>query len=307
MRDPYEILGLNREAGEAEIKSAYRRLAKQWHPDRNASDPRAKDRFAELNSAYEILGDAQKKIQFDRGEIDAEGKPRFRPESFTGGARGDFEEFRFGSGPGRPFGGHRTGKPGRGPADIFSDLFSGAFREAPGRGDTLPKGEDIQTSLTLTLEEIAHQDKMRLALPGRSPVDVAIPKGVSDGQIIRLKGLGENSPYGGENGDVLLRIIIVPHDVFRTEGSDLRLDLPVDLADAVLGGMIRVPTLTGQVEMRIPSMTSSGKVLRLRGKGLPDKGSTKGDLLVTILIRLPDTPDDALQDYARRRRESRED
>jgi DnaJ-class molecular chaperone len=298
MRDPYTILGLKRSASEAEIKSAYRRLAKQLHPDRNASDPKAKDKFSELTAAYEILGDASKKTQFDRGEIDAEGKPRFRAQDGfggRGGPRGDFEEFSFGNGP--PRGGARGSAN---PGDLFSDLFTTAFRGGTGRGSQLPRGEDVSATLNITLEDIAGEEKKRITLPTGRDVDINLPKGIIDGQIIRLKNLGHQSPFGGETGDLLLTLQILPHPLYTRDGQDLRFQLMIDLEDAILGSVNRVQTLSGVVDMKTPPMTSSGRTFRLKGKGLPGK-EQNGDMLVTIMIRLPDQASAELLDYARKK------
>ncbi|MBV9078920.1 MAG: J domain-containing protein [Methylobacteriaceae bacterium] len=301
MRDPYDILGVSRQADEAAIKKAYRKLAKQYHPDRNANDPKAKDRFAEVNAAYEILGDDKKRAQFDRGEIDADGKPRFQGfEGFPGGAGAGgspFETFSFGFG-GR---GARPGAAGAGAGlgeDIFSTFFGDAMRGARARA---AKGEDVQASLTVTIEQIARDEKTRITLPGGREVEVTLPPGLTDGQTIRLRGLGRPGQGGAEAGDALLTIRIAPQDRYEIAGSDLRLRWPVDLEDAILGGRIRVPTPTGAVEMTVPPMTSSGRTFRLRGKGLPKKGG-HGDLLVTAEIRLPETPDPRLEEFAHERR-----
>jgi DnaJ-class molecular chaperone len=312
MRNPYDVLGVSRSASEAEIKKAFRKLAKTYHPDSNTNDPKAKDKFAEANSAYEILGDATKRAQFDRGEIDAEGKPRFQGFEGFGGGRGgarseDYSGFSGFSGFG---GGSRRAKSGGFGADlgddVFSQLFGEAFRSAGGEGtrqnrsrSQKMKGEDVAATLTVTLEDVAQEAKKRLRLSTGRDVDVVIPKGVSDGQVIRLRGLGQGAP-GIDPGDALLTIAFAPHERFTTEGSDLRLRLPVEIEEAVLGGSVRVPTLTGSVEMKIPPLTNSGRTFRLRGKGLPTK-TGHGDLLVTTEIRLPEVVDEDLMDYARRR------
>ncbi len=319
MRDPYDILGVARSASEAEIKSAYRKLAKKWHPDQN-KDAKAAARFSEINSAYELLGDSEKRGQFDRGEIDAEGKPRFAGFGAGGGRRYEgFEGFDFDPSAARGRGGPWRAGPGQGGGageDIFSQLFGDAFRQAgrgpnpfqqAGRGGAragatkaAAKGADINASLSVTLEEIAGGSKKRILLPNDREVEVNLPKGVTDGQVIRLRGLGGESPVG-EPGDVLLRIDIAPHEKFTIEGDNLRHRLPVPLEDAILGATLRVPTLTGAVEMKIPPMSSSGRTFRMRGKGLPGKKQS-GDLLVTIEIRLPEEADEALTEFARRRR-----
>ncbi|MBQ0823203.1 J domain-containing protein [Microvirga terrae] len=310
MRNPYDVLGVSRSASEAEIKKAFRKLAKTYHPDSNKDDPKAKDKFAEANSAYEILGDAQKRAQFDRGEIDAEGKPRFQGFEGFGGGRGgarseDFSGFSGFSGFG---GGSRRSSRSTFGADlgddVFSQFFADAFRSGgegtrQGRARS-QKGEDVSATLTVTLEEVAQEAKKRIRLSTGRDVDVVIPKGVSDGQVIRLRGLGQGAP-GIDPGDALLTIAFAPHERFTPDGSDLRLRLPVEIEEAVLGGPVRVPTLTGSVEMKIPPMTNSGRTFRLRGKGLPTK-TGHGDLLVTTEIRLPEVVDEDLMDYARKRR-----
>ncbi len=301
MRDPYTVLGVQRSASEAEIKKAFRKLAKEHHPDRNADDPRAKERFAELNGAYEILGDANKRAQFDRGEIGADGKPKFQGfEGFGagagagGGARGF--EFNFGGGRGRG---------GFDPSDVFGGMFDEILRQrgagAGGRGAP-PKGEDIEATLTVTLADIATGATKRLAIPGGREVDVTIPKSVVEGKVMRLRGLGHASPFGGEAGDVLLTIRVAPDGRFTVEGRDLRARIGVPLADAVLGGPVRVPTLTGEVELNLPPMTSGGKSLRLRGRGLPaEGGQAAGDLYVSVDIVLPERDEELVQLMRRRK------
>lgn len=304
MRDPYDVLGVPRSASEAEIKKAYRRLAKQHHPDQNPNDPKASTKFAELNTAYEIVGDAAKRAQFDRGEIDGDGKPRFQGfEGFgRGGGRGQdgFEGFNFGFGGSRP-------SSGPGAEDVFSQIFGDAFRQAErgsgSRRGAARKGEDVSASMTVTLEDIAAGASKRVSLPSGREVEVMIPKGVVDGQVVRLRGLGHESPFG-EAGDMLLTIHVAPHARFTVEGADLRLRQPVDLEDAVLGASIRVQTLTGAIEMKIPPMSSSGRTFRLRGKGLPAKTGA-GDILVTLEIRLPENADEELLEFARKRRSLR--
>jgi DnaJ-class molecular chaperone len=316
MRDPYDVLGVGRSASEAEIKRAYRKLAKENHPDRHSGDAKAQKRaqakFAEINSAYEILGDKDKRAQFDRGEIDAEGKPRFQGFEGFGGGRGgarpeDFAGFSGFAG----FGGSRRSNRSTFGADLGDDIFSQLFGEAfrsGGEGTRQSrarsqKGEDVSATLTVTLEEVAQEAKKRIRLSTGRDVDVVIPKGVSDGQVIRLRGLGQGAP-GMDPGDALLTIQFAPHERFTPDGSDLRLRLPVEIEEAILGGPVRVPTLTGSVEMKIPPLTNSGRTFRLRGKGLPTK-TGHGDLLVTTEIRLPEVVDEELVDYARKRRSAK--
>ena len=293
MADPYKVLNVQRGATEAEIKRAFRKLAKQYHPDSNKNDPKAKEKFAEANQAYEIIGDPAKRAQFDRGEIDAEGKPRFQGfEGFGGGGREGFEGFSsFGFG---------AGARGGGPSDdIFSHLFGEAMRG--NRAARSRKGDDVTAVLTVTVLDIASQRKQRITLTSGRDVEVTLPPGVSDGQVIRLRGLGGQGSGGADAGDLMLTVRISPNDRFTVEGSDLRSRLPVDLEDAVLGGRVRVETPTGAVEMNIPPMTSSGRTFRLRGKGLPKKDG-HGDLLATVEIRLPADAEEALTEFAKARR-----
>ena len=307
MRNPYDVLGVSKTAGEADIKKAYRRLAKQFHPDRNKDDAKAKDRFAEANSAYEIVGDPEKRKQFDRGEIDADGKPRATGFEGFGGGRGGFEGFSggFGGGRGAGMGGGGMGE------DIFSHIFGEAFRAGgagPGAGGfqrQASRGEDVAAELSVTLEQVGAEEKLRLVLPTGREVDVMVPKGVADGQTIRLRGLGHPGGPRSEPGDALLTIRILPHPRFKPEGADLRVTVDVPLEEAILGGTIRVPTLTGAVEMKMPAMTSSGRTFRLRGKGLPKKDGTRGDLFAITAIVLPDADEAALTEYARTRRAAR--
>src|SRR5579859_4164560 len=300
MRDPYEVLGVPRGASAAAIKSAYRKLAKKHHPDINKNDPKAAARFSEINSANEIIGNEDKRKQFDRGEIDAEGKPRF--QGFPGGdprgrpGAGGFETHTFRTGPGA------GGFGGGGFEDILNSMFGqaaargarpgggGAFEFDPG---TIALDLDLSVAMTVSLEEAVKGVEKRVRLPTGKELNVKVPAGVVAGQQIRLKGQGDTAP-GHRPGDLLITVNIAPHPFFKVEGSDLRLELPVTLYEAVLGGKIRVPTLGSAVELSIPKNTSSGRTFRLKGKGLP-KTSGAGDLFVTIRIMLPDGNDAELE------------
>lgn len=308
MRDPYDVLGVSKTASADEIKKAFRKLAKKYHPDQNKNDPKAKEKFAEANSAYEIVGDTEKRGQFDRGEIGADGKPRgfegfgaggpggFRRQAGPGGA----EHFEFNFGGGSPFGGGAGG--GFNAGDIFSDLFGGG--RGRGRGGPPPKGEDFTATVLAPLDEVAKAGKVNVVLPTGRMVEVKIPRGVEDGQQIRLRGQGQPSAYGGEPGDAIVTLKFAQHPLFKVEGRDLRLDLPVTLYEAALGGPIDVPTLEGRVEMSIPPNSSSGRTLRLRGKGLEGKGGQRGDLYVSLKIVLPEKQDPEFEALMRRWRES---
>src|ERR1700723_391580 len=299
MRDPYEVLGVPRSANAAAIKSAFRKLAKKHHPDANKNDPKAAARFAELNSANEIIGDADKRQQFDRGEIDADGKPRF--QGFPGGGgpgagarAGGFESHTFRSGGA----GAGAGGCGGGFEDILNSMFGAANarggRAGPGAGGarfefdpgTMADDLDLAVPMTVSLEEAVKGGEKRVRLPTGKELNVQIPPGVVAGQQIRLKGQGETA-QGHPPGDLLITISIAPHPFFKVDGSDVRLDLPITLYEAVLGGKVRVPTLGSAVELSIPKNTSSGRTFRLKGKGLPKTGGN-GDLFVTTRIMLPD-------------------
>src|SRR5580698_2169609 len=313
MRDPYEVLGVPRGASAAAIKSAYRKLAKKHHPDANKNDPKSAARFSELNSANEILGDEDKRKAFDRGEIDAEGKPRF--QGFPGGgdpraqgAGGGFQSrnFRSGAGPGPGgFGG------GAGFEDILNSMFSGGAGRGRGPGGSTfefdPGGIaldlDLNVSMSVSLEEAVNGVEKRVRLPTGKELNVKIPAGVVAGQQIRLKGQGETAP-GHPPGDLLITISVAPHAFFKVDGSDLRVDLPITLYEAVLGAKIRIPTLGGAVELSIPKNTSSGRTFRLKGKGLPKTGGGSGDLYFAARIMLPDGNDAELEALMQKWRDS---
>jgi len=310
MRDPYEVLGVDRKANAGDIKSAFRRLAKKLHPDANKNDPKAATRFAEINAAYEILGDDDKRKAFDRGEIDAEGKPRFQGfEGFGAGAgpgagRGaggfgpdaEFETFSFG-----PEGFTRSTRRGGGGGfggfeDILKEAFGrGARAQRSGEAfepEEFGVGADVAATVTVTLPDAAHGATQRLHLPNGKDVDVKIPAGITNGQQIRLRGQGMPGPGGA--GDVLITVSIAPHPLFTLEGADVRLDLPITLYEATLGAKVRVPTLERPVEITIPPDTSSGRTFRLKGKGFPAKAG-HGDLLATVRIVLPEASDPELE------------
>jgi DnaJ-class molecular chaperone len=277
-------------ADAAEIKKAYRKLAKKYHPDQS-TEPKAKDKFAEASAAYEILGDEKKRGSFDRGEIDAEGKPRFQGfEGFGAGGPGGgrrapgAENFEFN------FGGGRGGAAGFDASDIFADLF-GAKRGGAGPRAAPQKGADAQAHVTIGLAEAVKGTTARVELPTGRTLDISIPAGIEDGKQIRLKGQGYSSGVGGESGDAMVTVSIAKHAYFRVDGRDLRLDLPVTLYEAALGAKVNVPTLNGVVELAVPTGTNGGRTLRLRGKGLPNPQGATGDLFVTLRIVLPEEAD----------------
>ena len=312
MRDPYEVLGVDRKASAGDIKSAFRKLAKKLHPDANKNDPKAAGRFAELNAAYEILGEDDKRKAFDRGEIDAEGKPRF--QGFGGGAgarpgggfgaggfgpEAEFETFSFGP-EGFTRGTRRGGRAGGGAGggfggfeDILRDAFAGAHRGGGGAGSEAEDfgggaGANVTAALTVSLRDAANGATQRLRLPNGKDVEVKIPAGIANGQQIRLRGQGAAGPSGP--GDLLITVSLATDPIFTLDGADLRLDLPVTLYEAALGAKVRVPTLDRPVELAMPPGTSSGRTFRLKGKGYPAKEG-RGDLLATVRIMLPPQSD----------------
>jgi DnaJ-class molecular chaperone len=322
MADPYTVLGVPRTASEAEIKKAFRQLAKKFHPDRAKDDPKAKEKFAEINQAYEILGDEEKRKQFDRGEIDGDGKPRFQGfEGFGAGGPGGFGGFGgFGGGGAAPDGFEsysfefgpggraqsRRGRPQGGTfedfdPDIFADLFGAAASRGSRRAGPQP-GADVRLETSVTLAEAVRGSKARVMMPDGREIEVSVPAGVRDGQVIRLRQQGQRSAAGGTPGDAFLTVHVLPDERFSIEGKNLRSRVPVRLDEAVLGGKVRVPTLEGAVEMTVPPNSSSGRTLRLRGKGLPAADGT-GDQLVTLEIVLPPEADPELQELMKKWRE----
>ncbi len=303
MADPYKVLGVSKTASEAEIKKAFRTLAKKYHPDTAKGDD-AKKKFQEISNAYDVVGDKEKRPKFDRGEIDENGNPRgfdpgaggFRGGPFGGGQGGGGDrEFHFG------FGGNDAGQQGGFSAeDIFSDLLGG-MRGRGGRKQPR-KGENFEFALTVSFEDAARGSTRRIVLPDNRDLDVKIPVGLKDGQQIRLRGQGGAGVNGGPNGDLLLTVTVTPHSYLTRDGDNLRMELPITLQEAVLGGKVPVPTLTGTVEMNVPPNSNSGTTLRLKGQGIPGRGTSgggepAGDLYVKLVVTLPDKADDALKDF----------
>jgi DnaJ-class molecular chaperone len=305
MRDPYEVLGVAKSATAKDIKSAYRKLAKKYHPDQNPNDPRAKERFTAATQAYDIVGDEKNRAAFDRGEIDAEGKPRF--QGFEGGGPGGdpFAGFRQHAGPGGSRFEFRTSDGDN--ADIFSELFGQAFSGGRGPGGMggggrrpPPAGDDLSASLDVSVEDIATAAKVSAMFPDGRKLAVKLPAYVEEGQTIRLKGQGAPGPGGP--GDALVKIHIRKHSRYRVEGRDLHVDQFMPLDDAVLGAKVPVETPSGKLAITVPPWSSSDKVLRLKGKGLPVKTGGHADLYVHLRIMLPETPDPELEALARKRR-----
>ena len=297
MADPYSILGVPRSASEKDIKSAYRTLAKELHPDRNKDNPQAAERFSDVTKAYDLLSDKDKRAQFDRGEIDLEGNPT-NPFAGMGGA-GGFGGARYGGGQSsRGFSAEDFQGFGNDQADL-GDIFEGLFGGGRPRGGARPggdpfggrrappprKGADIGYTLKLSFTEAATLADQRLTLADGKTIDLKLPKGVENGTQMRLKGKGEQGPGGA--GDGIITIRIDTHSYYRRDGFDVRCDLPITLDEAVNGARVKVPTVDGPVMMTIKEGTSGGAVLRLKGKGFTRKDGSRGDQLVTLEIQLP--------------------
>ena len=298
--DLYQRLGVQRGASEADIKKAYRSLAKQLHPDRNADNPNAAKRFGEVTAAYDLLSDKDKRAKYDRGEIDEDGNPKMPFGSGFGGygaggpqpgGAAGFENFNFEAGDGADL------------SDLFEGLFGGANR---GRGPTgfsgfgrrartPQKGADVAYRLKVSFVDAVALKPQRITLADGKTIDLKLPNGIEDGTKIRLAGKGAEGPAG--RGDALVTIEVGTHRFFKREGNDIRLDLPVTLKEAVLGAKVKVPTAEGAVMMSIPKGTSSGKVLRLKGRGFSGKDGKRGDQLVAVEVAIP-AHDAALQQFA---------
>ena len=283
-RDPYEVLGVKKEASEDELRTAYRRLAKQHHPDLNPGNKAAEARFKDIAAAYDLLSDKDKRARFDRGEIDASGAER--PEHAYSRYRGFAE-----GAPGERYEYHSA--EGMAPEDI-DDLF-GFFRQGGhggrGGGTMRMRGADLPFALTVDFLTAVNGARQRLSLAPDRSLEVTIPAGVRDGQILRLQGQGAPGLNGGPPGDALIEIHVAPHAFFRREGDDIHLDLPVTLGEAVLGGKVTVPTASGTVSMTIPANANTGQVLRLKGRGVARPGGARGDQYVHLKVVLPEGGD----------------
>lgn len=295
MADPYSTLGVARNASEKDIKSAYRKLAKELHPDRNKDNPKAAERFSDATKAYDLLSDKDKRAQFDRGEIDAEGNP-----THPFGA-GGFGGFRNAGGGGRAQGAQNFEGFGAEGVDL-GDIFEGLFGARAGGGGSPfgnaraqrarppQRGANVQYRLKVPFVDAALGNDQRITLAGGKTIDLKLPAGVDSGTQMRLKGKGEEGPGGP--GDALVTIEVQKHAHFRRDGNDIRLDLPVTLDEAINGAKVKVPTVDGAVMLTVAPGSSSGKVLRLKGKGFKTKGGGRGDQLVTLEVDLPDNDEE---------------
>ncbi|MEL7430077.1 MAG: DnaJ C-terminal domain-containing protein [Pseudomonadota bacterium] len=311
MANPYSVLGVPKSADEKAIKSAFRKLAKQYHPDQNPGDASKKAKFAEVNQAYEIVGDKEKRARFDRGEIDEKGQPK--AHGFAG--EDPFAGFRQQRNPrgGSPFGSGQF----EGAEDILGEIFGSAFGGnarrggagfggspfegmSGGRAQSKPVSLDLELKAGVTIEDLM-RGKTNVMMPDGKHVSISIPPEASDRQVIRLKGKGKSAP-GHPPGDALVTLVFKSDPTYQKQGNDLRRECPVPLETAVMGGKVTVQTLDGKLSLNIPAGTSSGKVFRLKGKGLPAKGGGFGDLLVIASLQLPEDRLDDLKELFKNRR-----
>jgi len=286
MRDPYSVLGVAKTSTDAELKKTYRTLAKKLHPDINSGNEKIAERFKEVSAAYALLRDKDLRARYDRGEINADGSEK----GFGGGG------FRpRGGGMGGGMGGGRFGA-GFDPEEIFASMFGGRGQRQSRRQARQQKGQDTEYRLRVDFLDAVKGSKKPIAMASGKTLNITIPENVKEGQKIRLKGQGGDGINGGPAGDALIEIIINKHPFFTLEGNDIHLDLPITLEEAVTGGKVNIPTIDGKVTMTIPKGSSSGRLMRLKGKGATDpKSKLRGDQYVKLQIMLPETPDENLE------------
>jgi DnaJ-class molecular chaperone len=285
--DPYAVLGVKREATQDEIRKAYRQLAKKLHPDLNPGDKAAEEKFKQVSVAYDLLGDAEKRARFDRGEIDASGQERPRERYYRDFHGADAEPHVYSS-----HGGFADFMESE---DILRDVFGRG-----GEGRIRLRGQDALYRLAVEFLEALNGATKRITLPDGGTLDVVIPPGTRDKQVLRLRGKGRPGLGGGPPGDALVEIDVEPHRFFTRKDDDIHLELPISLPEAVLGAKLDVPTPSGPVRMTVPKGANTGTVLRLRGKGAQRSDKTQGDEYVTLKIVLPQQLDPELEEFARR-------
>jgi DnaJ-class molecular chaperone len=281
--DPYQVLGVDKGVSQDDLQKAYRKLAKKLHPDLNPGDKTSEERFKEVASAYDLLGDPDKRARFDRGEIDASGAER-PPQNFYRDFADRGERHGYSSDAG--FADFADTD------DILSQIFG---RE--GRGGVRMRGHDVHYRLALDFLDAVNGARRQVTLPEGAALEVAIPPGTRDGQVLRLRGKGRPGVGGGPPGDALVEVEVAPHPVFTRNGNDILVDLPISLAEAVVGAKVKVPTPSGPVTMTVPKWANTGRVLRLKGKGVRGADGKHGDQLVTLKVTLPDKPDPELEKF----------
>jgi len=293
MKDLYDVLGVSRSSSDAEIKSAYRKLARKYHPDLNKDDKAAAEKFKEVSAAYEVLGDKEKRKKYDTGEIDADGKPTGFGAGFSGENPFTNGQYKTYSSSENPFGAQGFDFSSIFGDDIMSAFTGGARKRSarganynPFSGGAAPKGQDISYTLDVDFLDVAKGAEKKVNIGSKS-VNVKIPAGFENGQTLRLKGMGNPSPHGGENGDALITVRVSEHPYFKKDGLNILLELPISFKEAVLGAKITVPTLTGKVKISVPPYSSSGEKLRLKGKGISSKNAT-GDEIIILKIMAPE-------------------
>jgi DnaJ-class molecular chaperone len=286
--DPYAILGVKREATQDEIRSAYRQLAKKLHPDLNPGDKQAEEKFKQVSVAYDLLGDPDKRARFERGEIDASGAERPRERYYRDFHAADAQDHAYST----------TG----GFADFMEneDILAEILGRGEGRTRFRIRGQDVHYRLPVDFVEAVNGATKRITMPDGATLDVAIPAGTRDRQILRLRGKGGGGVGGAPSGDALVEIEVRPHKLFTRKGDDIHLELPISLPEAVLGAKLDVPTPTGAVRMTVPKGASTGRVLRLKGKGVARQDGSRGDEYVTLKIVLPEPLDAEIEEFARR-------
>jgi DnaJ-class molecular chaperone len=284
--DPYTTLGVKKEATQDEIQKAYRRLAKKLHPDLNPGNKAAEEKFKEISAAYDLLSDAEKRARFDRDEIDASGTERPRRQYYRDFAdQGGYSAYTSNSGF-ADFGDYA------GAEDIISEIFG-----RDGRVGRRRRGQDVRYHIDLSFLDAINGGKQSLVLPDGSTLDVNIPPGTRDGQILRLRGKGRPGVGEGPPGDALIEISVIPHPYFTRKGDDIYLELPISLKEAVLGAKVKVPTRGGTVTATVPKWSNTGRILRLKGRGVPRPDGSKGDQYVTLKLLLPPKPDPELEKF----------
>jgi DnaJ-class molecular chaperone len=284
--DPYVTLGVKKDATQDEIQKAYRRLAKKLHPDLNPGNKAAEEKFKELSAAYDLLNDPDKRARFDRGEIDASGTERPRQQYYRDFADQDGWSAYTSNAGFTDFGDYA------GAEDILSEIFGRG-----GRAGRRRRGQDVHYHLDLSFLDAVNGGKQSIVLPDGTTLDVNIPPAVRDGQVLRLKGKGRAAAGDGPPGDALIEISVRPHPYFTRKGNDIYLDLPISLKEAVLGAKVKVPTPSGTVTAAVPKWSNTGRVLRLKGRGVPRPDGSKGDEYVTLKLMLPQKPDPELERF----------